>query len=139
MIKDLIIKRYEDENFEETKELLKNNFRISNTIKFIDNNEISFSIVAIMQEKVVGHIRVDKLRNIGKDCYYYILNYVCVDDKYQKLGICTKMLKFIFELSKSDNISYIELTSKVSRKAANHIYLNEGFVIKDTNVFIKYI
>ena len=47
------------------------------------------------------------------------------------------MLEFIFNMAKDDNISYIELTSRSSREAANHLYLKNGFVIRDTNVFRK--
>ena len=53
------------------------------------------------------------------------------------MGIATKMLEFIFNYAKNDDVSYIELTSKSSREAANHLYLKNGFVVRDTNVFRK--
>lgn len=136
-MKDLVIKKYSDVYFEEVVKLLKSIFDINNNIDLIEDNANSFSIIATIDEKVVGHIRVDKLKNIGKNCYYYYLNYICVDSNYQNMNIATKMLEFIFKKAKEDNISYIELTSKSSREAANHLYLKTGFVIRDTNVFKK--
>ena len=53
------------------------------------------------------------------------------------MSIGTKMLEFIFNYAKNDSVSYIELTSRSSREAANHLYLKTGFVIRDTNVFRK--
>ena len=136
-MKDLVIKNYSDIYFEAVIKLLRSNFEIDNDIRLIESNSNSFSIIAIINEKVVGHIRVDKLKNICKNNYYYLLNFICVDTNYQNMNIATKMLEFIFKKAKEDNISYIELTSKSSREAANHLYLKTGFVIRDTNVFKK--
>ena len=55
------------------------------------------------------------------------------------MNIATKLLEFIFNYANNDNVGYIELTSKSSREAANHLYLKSGFVIRDTNVFRKEI
>ena len=134
---NLIIRKYVNEDFFEVIKLLKDNFNINDDIKSINDNLNSFGIVALLNKKIVGYIRVDKLNNPFKNSYYYLLNYVCVDSSYQNIGIATKLLEFIFDLAKDDNISYIELTSRSSREIANHLYLKNGFVIRDTNVFRK--
>ena len=134
---NLIIRKYVNDNFNEVIKLLKDNFNISDNIKSIDDNLNSFGIVALLNKKIVGYIRIDKLHNPFKNSYYYFLSYVCVDSNYQNAGIATKLLEFIFNMAKDDNISYIELTSRSSREVANHLYLKTGFVIRDTNVFRK--
>lgn len=134
---ELVIKKYSDVYFEEVVKLLKSIFDINNNIDLIEDNDNSFSIIATIDEKVVGHIRVDKLKNIGKNCYYYYLNYICVDSNYQNKNIGTALLNYIFEYAKGDNIKYIELTSNKKREVANHLYLKKGFTIRDTNVFKK--
>ena len=96
-------------------------------------------MVASFNKKIVGYIRIDKLNNPFKNNYYYFLSYVCVDSNYQNIGIATKMLEFIFNMAKDNNINYIELTSRSSREVANHLYLKTDFVIRDTNVFRKEI
>ena len=136
---NLVIRKYDDIDFREVISLLKSQFNISDSIESLNDNANSFGIVATINKSVVGYMRVDKLKNIGKDCYYYILNYICVDSNYQNMNIATKLLEFIFNYANNDNVGYIELTSKSSREAANHLYLKSGFVIRDTNVFRKEI
>lgn len=134
---NLVIRKYVNEDFNDVINLVKDNFNISDNIKSLDDNLNSFGIVAIIDKKIVGYIRVDKLYNPFKKCYYYYLSYVCVDSNYQNMSIGTEMLEFIFNYAKNDSVSYIELTSRSSREAANHLYLKTGFVIRDTNVFRK--
>ncbi len=128
---NLVIRKYVNADFNEVIKLLKEHFNIRDNIKSLEDNLNSFGIVATTDKKIVGYLRIDKLYNPFKKCYYYFLSYVCVD------SIGTKMLEFVFNYAKNDSISYIELTSRSSREAANHLYLKNGFVIRDTNVFIK--
>lgn len=134
---NLVIRKYINDDFNTVIDLLKENFNISNNIEFLEDSINSFGIVATLNNQVVGYIRVDKLKNIGKNNNYYLLNYICVKKAYQNMKIATKMLEFIFYMAKNDHISYIELTSRSSREVANHLYLKTGFVIKDTNIFRK--
>ena len=134
---NLVIRKYINNDFNVVINLVKEHFNISDNIKSLDDNLNSFGIVAIIDKKIVGYIRVDKLYNPFKKCYYYFLSYICVDSNYQNMSIGTEMLEFIFNYAQNDNVGYIELTSRSSREAANHLYLKTGFVIRDTNVFRK--
>ena len=136
---NLVIRKYVNGDFTDVIKLLKDRFNISNNIKSIDDNINSFGIVALIDKKIVGYIRIDKLNNPFKKCYYYFLSYVCVNSNYQNMSIGTKMLEFVFNYAKNDDVSYIELTSRSSREVANHWYLKNGFVIRNTNVFRKEI
>lgn len=134
---NLVIRKYVNDDFKEVINLLKANFNINDKLKSLDDNINSFGIVASFSKKIIGYIRIDKLYNPFKNNYYYFLSYVCVDNNHQNMNIATKMLEFIFNLAQNDNISYIELTSRSSREAANHLYLKTGFTIRNTNVFRK--
>ena len=136
---NLVIRKYVNEDFNDVINLVKDNFNISDNIKSLDDNLNSFGLVATIDKKIVGYLRVDKLYNPFKKCYYYYLSYVCVDSNYQNMSIGTEMLEFIFNYAKNDSVSYIELTSRSSREVANHLYLKNGFVIRNTNVFRKEI
>ena len=136
---NLVIRKYVNDDFDGVINLLKDHFNISDNICSLDDSDNNFGIVALVNEKVVGYVRIDKLINPFKICNYYFLSYVCVDSNYQNISIGTKMLEFIFNEAKNDNVNYIELTSKSSREAANHLYLKTGFIIRDTNVFRKEI
>ena len=133
----LVIIKFINKDFSEVIKLLNDNFNISDNIKSLEDNLNSFGIVAIIDKKIVGYLRVDKLYNPFKKCYYYFLSYVCVNSNYQNMSIGTEMLEFIFNYAKNDRVSYIELTSRSSREVANHLYLKNGFAIRDTNVFRK--
>ena len=136
---NLVIRRYIDSDFNDVIRLLRDYFSISDGISCFEDDNNSFGLVSLINNKVVGYARVDKLKNIGKNCNYYLLNFVCVDSDYQNMNIASSLLEFIFNKAKEDDVSYIELTSKSSREAANHLYLKSGFVIRDTNVFRKEI
>ena len=109
---NLEIKRYEDKYSDEVIKLLNEKFTIEGEIQ-LEDNENSFSIIALIDNKVV--------------------------DNYQNRNIATEMLTYLFDYAKKDCVSYLELTSKATREAANHLYLKNGFTIKETNVFVKNI
>ena len=137
-MENLSIREYCNDDFNEVIKLLKSNFKISDTIKELDKDgDNGFSVVASLNKKIVGYIRVDIIKDIGKNSNYYFLSYVCVNSDYQNMNVATKMLDFVFNRAKDDKVIYIELTSRSSRKAANHLYLKTGFEIRDTNVFRK--
>ena len=137
-MENLSIREYCNDDFNEVIKLLKSNFKISDTIKELDKDgDNGFSVVASLNKKIVGYIRVDIIKDIGKNSNYYFLSYVCVNSDYQNMNVATKMLDFVFNIAKDDKVIYIELTSRSSRKAANHLYLKTGFEIRDTNVFRK--
>ena len=137
-MENLSIREYCNDDFNEVIKLLKSNFKISDTIKELDkDSDNGFSVVASLNKKIVGYIRVDIIKDIGKNSNYYFLSYVCVNSDYQNMNVATKMLDFVFNRAKDDKVIYIELTSRSSRKAANHLYLKTGFEIRDTNVFRK--
>lgn len=136
---NLVIRKYNENDFKAVINLLKENFNICDNINSLKDTNDSFGIIASINENIVAYLRVDKLYDPFKKKNYYFLNYVCVNNNYQNMNIGSNLLKYVFKLAKDNNISYIELTSKPTREAANHLYLKEGFTIRNTNVFRKII
>ena len=68
---NLVIRKYVNNDFNEVINLVKDNFNIGDNIKSLEDNLNSFGIVAIIDKKIVGYLRVDKLYNPFKKYYYY--------------------------------------------------------------------
>ena len=124
-----------ENDFNGLKELIKDNFDVE--INNITSNNNQYSLVAICDNKVVGHLLFTKIFNPIKNIYYGKIDYVCVDNNYRNNHIATNLLQEIESIEKS--ISYFELTSNKSREVANILYLKRGYCIVDTNLFRKFI
>lgn len=133
---DIIIREYENKDFESLNNLLNEVFNIKKS-KNIANSNIE--LVAINNEYVVGYLTINKLFDSVQNLNYANINYVCVLEKYRNMGICSKMLDEVVKYCKKNNISYIELTSNPTRKAARHLYEKKGFAIRETSVYRKEI
>ena len=40
-------------------------------------------------------------------------------------------------VARKENLAYYELTSRASRQAAHHLYLKNGFIIRESTIFKK--
>jgi ribosomal protein S18 acetylase RimI-like enzyme len=63
---------------------------------------------------------------------------VVVDESLRGKGIGKSLMLFAIDYAKSLGAKSIELTSRPSRVAANHLYQKMGFGIRETNVY-KYL
>lgn len=132
---NIVIKDYEESDLESLNILLKEVYNLEKK----KNMGINKEVVAKDNSKVVGYLVVNELYNSVEDIKYIYLNYVCVLESYRNMGICSKMLDYVFEYCKKNKISYIELTSNSKREAARYLYSKKGFEIRKTNVFRKEI
>lgn len=57
--------------------------------------------------------------------------------EYRGCGYSKKIMEYIEELARQDNISYIMLTSSSQREIANKLYLSLDYKKIDTNIFKK--
>ena len=117
------------------KQLLKENFNVE--LNMITNNSNQYSLVAICDDEVVGHLLFTRIFNPIKEINFGKIDYVCVDEKYRNNHIATNLLNEVEKLEK--DINYFELTSNKSRIGANKLYLNNGYTIVNTNLFRKFI
>jgi ribosomal protein S18 acetylase RimI-like enzyme len=60
---------------------------------------------------------------------------VIVDEASNGLGIGTALTLAMLDAAKARGCVSVDLTSRPSREAANHLYRKVGFVARDTNVY----
>jgi ribosomal protein S18 acetylase RimI-like enzyme len=60
---------------------------------------------------------------------------VVVDESQRGKGIGRALTLFAIDFAKSNGYKAIELTSRPSRMAANQLYRDMGFVLRETNVY----
>lgn len=82
---------------------------------------------------VVGMAILFVLARIG-DLSGYV-DSVVVDEQHQGKGIATQLMQTLINAAKERHLKRLELTSRSSREAANHLYQKLGFVIRETNPY----
>jgi ribosomal protein S18 acetylase RimI-like enzyme len=60
---------------------------------------------------------------------------VVVDESQRGKGVGRELTLFAIDFAKSKGYKAIELTSRPSRIAANQLYQNLGFILRETNVY----
>lgn len=135
------IRRLETGDIESLLELFSGIFKSKIQAKclydLVDNDNV-IDLVAIMDNKVIGHANVDIRTNLFTGEKYFYLNYFCVHENYRRYGIGGKLIDKLEELALQNNISFMEFTSGNKRLAAHSFYRGKGYEIRDTSVFIKY-
>lgn len=138
----LDIRFFKKEDITETTKLVNEFFEIKDVVNGYNKiiaNGLKKSLIAIYNQKIVGHILIDEKYNSKEDKLFYWLSYVCVKKEYQNQGIATAMLKEIEKMAKKNNICYIKFTSANWRKSAHACYQKLEYQIVDTTVFQKNI
>ena len=108
-----------------------------NTTKDNFNYDNIKEVVALLDNQVVGYLLLTKVYNPIKKIFYFIVDNVCVLSTCRGKGIGKKMLDFVDNIAKEDNISYITLTSGYQRIAAHKLYEKCGYVKRESNIFKK--
>ena len=140
MDNNIIITKLEKKDLSSLKDLIKEAFNITISLKEVEQSLSDSSkiyIIARDNNKVVGHILInimdDNFLNIRK----FYLGYVCVKEEYKGKGIGTNLLKYVEDLAIKLKINVIEFTSSFDRCAAHNLYKKNNYQIRDTAVFIK--
>lgn len=60
---------------------------------------------------------------------------VVVDESARGLGAGEALTMAALDAAKAKGVTSVDLTSRPSREAANHLYLRLGFVARETNVY----
>lgn len=127
------VRKYVEDDFLDVKRIVDSSFDV-NTSKIISTNN-NFSLVAVSNEKIVGHVRVQCMYDTFLNKNYFFIGYVCVDADYRRLGIGKMLIDEVVKLGVENDISYIDLTSRESRICAHSLYSKCGFEKRETCLF----
>ena len=138
----MILKKLTNEYIDSYKDLINKSFSILSSKKSLEKmvkDKQYNTIVMIDKDQVVGSITYEERYDYIKNCKFYYLSYVCTDINYQRQNIASKILEYIESTAKLENVEYITFTSSSKRKKAHAFYFKHQYLLRDTNVFIKYI
>lgn len=136
----MIIEFLKEEKCNEMFNLIKDCFNLEvndNNIKEITKSENCKAIIMKNKDELIGTAIIDTLNDYIKNQKYYYINYVCIKKEYRGCGYSKKIMEYIEELARQENISYIILTSSSQREIANKLYLSLDYKKIDTNLFKK--
>ena len=127
---------YDYKYLDSLNELLNLSFNVT---KVGEASNQDIELIAVVENRVVGYMLLNRLTDGVKGINYFYVNYVCTHPDFRHQHISTKMFQKVFLLCKEKNISYLELTSNSQRKIAHDLYRKLGFELRETNVFRKEI
>ncbi len=127
---------YDYKYLDSLNELLNLSFNVT---KVGEASNQDIELIAVVENRVVGYMLLNRLTDGVKGINYFYVNYVCTHPDFRHQHIATKMFQKVFLLCKEKNISYLELTSNSQRKIAHDLYRKLGFELRETNVFRKEI
>ena len=131
---DIIVREYKRDDFISVNHILQEAFSVSK--KEFDSSSFH-EVVLEYQGRVSGYLLLTKVYDPIKDLYYHLVDYVCVDKKYQNMGFGKLLMNYAIELSKKEEISYMQLTCRKSRIAAHKLYEGCGFLRRDSDIYRK--
>ena len=131
---NIIVRKYNDADFEQTDKLL---FEAFGYHKEHMRDYKVFEFVASLDEVVVGYFNLMEEIDIIRNIKIFHVGYVCVDSTYRGKGIGKMMMEYAINYAKDNGATRMELTSGNQREAAHRFYLTLGFAKRDTSVFRK--
>ena len=130
------IREYEKNDFDQVNSLLIESFSVP---KKDVTGDFFCEFVATIGSEVVGYLLLTKVLNPILDRYYYLVDYVCVDSEYRRLGVGKKLLEEAYDFAKKQSAIYLQLTCSTFRIAAHKLYESCGFVKRESDIFRKEI
>lgn len=127
------VREYEMTDYFDVSRILKEAFDVSKAN--VNPDENYKELVATVDDKPVGYLVLTRVLDLVKGRPYFLVDYVCVDSNYRKLGIGKKLMDKVLEIASSSDGIYIELTSRKERVAAHHLYEKCGYEKRDSIIF----
>lgn len=119
------------------------NTNIEEAKKIFETTQNDPNIIHIIGEaegKIIAHTRIQIITTMFKGMdTYAILNHVCVNGKYRRHNIATKMLNVVTKVCKEKNCTTLKLWSMNFREPAHACYKKFGFIVNDAKFFSKEI
>ncbi len=88
-------------------------------------------------DEIVGCTLITLKKDPFKNIKVYYLDYFCIKEEYQHLGLGEKLFDEVERMAKEEQIDHLELTSNKKRENARKLYFNKQMEIIDTDLFIK--
>ena len=133
---DLIVREFTDDDFDDVYRIVYESLNYKkNHIK----NSNAHEFVGVYDDKVVGYFILNEMIDIIRNLKIYHIDYVCVDKKYRGNGFGKAMMEWAIKYAKDEGACRIELTSGNQRIIAHNMYLNLGFIKRDSSIFRKVI
>lgn len=136
------IKRLNVEDIDEVKDMFYN-FRSKNTThekieRFLENNN-NYLIACLENEKVIGFVLAYKLQRYDEKNDMIYIHEVGVLEEYRRLGIGKKLMEYVKDICKEENLSKIFLITNKSNIPAVSLYEStDGKEMEDDNVVYWY-
>jgi ribosomal protein S18 acetylase RimI-like enzyme len=90
-------------------------------------------LVARLDGKIVGMALLLTLTTLSGDTGY--VEEVAVDQAARGQHISTALMRALLDLAARKGLRFVDLTSRPSRDAANHLYRSLGFRLRETNCY----
>ncbi|MCI8951363.1 MAG: GNAT family N-acetyltransferase [Lachnospiraceae bacterium] len=107
-----------------------------NYMKYMEDDSVEI-FVAESDERIAGVLCAEKQWHAFEGYTNYYLRNCGVLPQYREQGIYSKLISMIKEKAFNEGIHAIELTCGINRPLTHRFYLNHGFTIKKTLVFIS--
>ncbi len=119
--------------------LLKESFPVDTSIKKIQENlnDKNRFLIAEMEKQLVGVILVRTIENFVENFISFHLDNICVKKQFQNKGIASELLREVEKIAIEENIDYIDLTASNYREVAHHVYLKNGYEMRESCLFRK--
>lgn len=136
------IKKVELNDLENLRDLYYMCFNIKTDIDLMQQSFLKFPSdnMYILKEGniVIGNIKADIINNIfGSSKPYMYISELCIHPNYRNKGYATFLLNRCEQIAKDNNCEYIFLNSKKDKIEASRLYINDGYKIRDTNIYKK--
>lgn len=143
---DLVIKDYDNANYEVVKDLLIESFPevhdllveglVGEEVLNLDKNKY-LQLVAYCDGLVVGYALASRSYDPIMKRKNIWIDYVCVNSLYRGRGIAGKLLQKIESVAREEKVLFLQLTSSRFRTGARKLYTNLGFVMRESDIFRK--
>ncbi len=111
----------------------RDDFPSLNDLEDIIKSDNIHLLVAIEEEEILGSLAIAMYRiPTGKKA---IIEDVVVDAQARGKGVASKLMQRAIETARENGARKIELTSNPTRVAANKLYANLSFKVRDTNFY----
>ena len=130
---NIIVRKYEEKDYETVNKILMESF----DLKKSTNNSDCIELVATNDNDVLGYLVLTKVYDCVKGKYYMLMDYVCVDSKFRRLGVGKEMVNYALNYCEKEKVMYLALSSRTSRVEAHKLYESCGLVRRDSYLYRK--